>query len=170
MAGFTTRPVIQGTRGVIASGHYISAAIGMHVLETGGNAIGAGVAAGFALNLTKPQSTGIGGEAPILIYRAGEGPGPKIAAINGQGSAPRRAAIEWFREAKVDPIPGDGFLPITIPASFGAWVTALLYYGTLSLKDVLGPVVDTAAGGFAMYGALQAQVEKNAERFREEWT
>ena len=126
MAGFTTRPVIQGTRGVIASGHYISAAIGMHILETGGNAIDAGVAAGFALNLTKPQSTGIGGEAPILIYRAGDGHGPQIAAINGQGSAPGRATIDWFREARVDVIPGDGFLPITIPAAFGAWVTALL--------------------------------------------
>src|SRR4051812_9153414 len=173
MAGFTTRPVIQGTRGVIASGHYLSAAIGMHILETGGNAIDAGVAAGFALNLTKPQSTGIGGEAPILIHRAGDSsgshPGPRIAAINGQGSAPARATIGWFREAKVDLIPGDGFLPITIPASFGAWVTALLYYGTMSLKDVLGPVVDTAAGGFAVYGALRTQIEKNAERYREEW-
>ena len=102
MAGFTTRPVIQGTRGVIASGHYISAAIGMHVLETGGNAVDAGVAAGFALNLTKPQSTGIAGEAPILIYRAGDGTGPKIAAINGQGSAPKKATIEWFRAARSD--------------------------------------------------------------------
>src|SRR5436190_2161557 len=169
MAGFTTRPVIRGTRGVIASGHYISAAIGMHILETGGNAVDAGVAAGFALNLTKPQSTGIGGEAPILIYRAGEGPGPQIAAINGQGSAPRRATIDWFREARIDVIPGDGFLPITIPAAFGAWVTALLYYGTSSLKETLGPVVETAAGGFAVYPALQAQIEKNAERYREEW-
>ena len=52
MAGFTTRPVIQGTRGVIAAGHYLAAAIGMHILESGGNAIDAGVAAGFALNLT----------------------------------------------------------------------------------------------------------------------
>src|SRR4051794_15212430 len=169
MAGFTTRPVIQGTRGVIASGHYLSAAIGMHILETGGNAVDAGVASGFALNLTKPQSTGIGGEAPILIHRAGDGPGPKIAAINGQGSAPARATIQWFREARIEVIPGDGFLPITIPASFGAWVTALLYYGTMTLREVLGPVVETAAGGFAMYGALRAQVEKNAERYREEW-
>jgi gamma-glutamyltranspeptidase / glutathione hydrolase len=169
MAGFTTRPVIRGTRGVIAAGHYIATAIGMHILETGGNAIDAGVAAGFALNLTKPQSTGIGGEAPILIYRASDGTGPKIAAINGQGSAPRRATIDWFREARVDVIPGDGFLPITMPAAFGAWVTALLYYGRLSLKETLGPVVETARSGIAVYPALQGQIERNAERFREEW-
>jgi gamma-glutamyltranspeptidase/glutathione hydrolase len=169
MAGFTTRPVIQGTRGVVAAGHYLAAAIGMHVLETGGNAIDAGVAAGFALNLTKPQSTGIGGEAPILIYRAGDGPGPRIAAINGQGSAPGRATIDWFREARVDVIPGDGFLPITIPAAFGAWVTALLYYGRMGLKETLGPVVETARDGFAVYPALQAGIARQAQRFREEW-
>jgi gamma-glutamyltranspeptidase / glutathione hydrolase len=169
MTGFTTRPVIQGTRGVVAAGHYLAAAIGMHVLETGGNAIDAGVAAGFALNLTKPQSTGIGGEAPILIYRASEGPGPPIAAINGQGSAPGRATIGWFREARVDVIPGDGFLPITIPAAFGAWVTALLYYGRKGLKETLGPVAETARDGFAVYPALQAGIARQAERFREEW-
>ena len=169
MATFTTRPVIQGTYGVIAAGHYVAAAIGMHVLETGGNAVDAGVAAGFALNLTKPQSTGIGGEAPILIYRAGDGPGPKIAAINGQGSAPRGATIDWFREARIDVIPGDGFLPITIPAAFGAWVTALMYYGRLTLKETLGPVVETARAGVAVYPALQSAIERQAERFREEW-
>ena len=73
MPPFTTRPVIMGNFGVVAAGHYLAAEIGMRVLEAGGNAIDAGVAAGFALNLTKPQSTGIGGEAPILIYRAGDG-------------------------------------------------------------------------------------------------
>src|SRR5215470_9560743 len=102
MAEFTTRPVIRGTFGVVAAGHYLAAAIGMHVLESGGNAIDAGVAAGFALNLVKPQSNGIGGEAPILIYRAADGPGPRVVAINGQGSAPARATIEWFRQADLD--------------------------------------------------------------------
>src|SRR5262249_49929390 len=146
-----------------------SAAIGMHILETGGNAVDAGVAAGFALNLTKPQSTGIAGEAPILIYRAGDGPGPKNAAINRPGSAPQKAPTAWVREARVDVMPGDGFLPITIPAAFGAWVTALLYYGTRSLKETLGPVVETARDGIAVYPALRSAIERQAERFREEW-
>ena len=50
MAEFTTRPVIMGTFGVVTTGHYLATAIGMRVLENGGNAIDAGVAAGFALN------------------------------------------------------------------------------------------------------------------------
>jgi gamma-glutamyltranspeptidase/glutathione hydrolase len=169
MAEFTTRPVIMGTFGVVAAGHYLAAAIGMHVLESGGNAIDAGVAAGFALNLVKPQSNGIGGEAPILIYRAGDGPGPRIAAVNGQGSAPRRATIEWFRQEGLEVIPGDGFLPATVPAAFGAWVTALLQYGRLGLEETLGPVVDLAREGFAVYPILREAIEHNADKFREQW-
>ncbi|HEV8632913.1 MAG TPA: gamma-glutamyltransferase family protein [Chloroflexota bacterium] len=169
MAEFTTRPVVMGTFGVVAAGHYLAAAVGMHVLESGGNAVDAGVAAGFALNLVKPQSNGIGGEAPILIYRAGDGAGPRIAAINGQGSAPRRATIDWFRGEGIEVIPGDGFLPATVPAAFGSWVTALLHYGRLGLKETLGPVVELARGGFAVYPALRDAIARNADKYREQW-
>src|SRR5207253_8804808 len=60
---FATRPVLQGTLVMVAAGHYLAAAIGLSLLEKGGNAVDAGVAAGFAVALLKPQSVGIGGEA-----------------------------------------------------------------------------------------------------------
>jgi gamma-glutamyltranspeptidase/glutathione hydrolase len=109
------------------------------------------------------------GEAPILIYRAGDGPGPKIAAINGQGCAPKRATIDWFRREGLALIPGDGFLPATVPAAFGSWVTALLHYGRLGLKETLGPAVDLATTGFPLYSALREGIARNAERFRGQW-
>src|ERR1700736_5411315 len=64
---FATRPVLQGSLGMVAAGHYLAAAIGLSLLERGGNAVDAGVAAGFALALLKPQSVGIGGGGPLLI-------------------------------------------------------------------------------------------------------
>src|SRR5919206_2587533 len=78
---FATRPVLQGTLGMVAAGHYLAAAIGLQQLERGGNAVDAGVATGFAVALLKPQSVGIGGEAPILIYLAEQN---RAIAINGQ--------------------------------------------------------------------------------------
>ena len=168
MAEFTTRPVIMGTFGVVTTGHYLATAIGMRVLESGGNAIDAGVASGFALNLLKPHANGIGGEAPILIHRAAAD-GPQVVAVNGQGIAPKRATIAWFREQNIDLIPGDGFLPATVPGAFGAWVTALLRYGSLSLKETLGPVVDMARGGFPMYAELSRSLATHAEKFRTRW-
>src|SRR5438270_3846692 len=163
---FATRPVLQGTLGMVAAGHYLAAAIGLSLLEKGGNAVDAGVAAGFAVALLKPQSVGIGGEAPILIHRADQ---HRTVAINGQGWAPRAATIDWFRSRGISLIPSDGFLPATVPAQFASWCTALQRFGTASLADVLGPAVDLAEGGFPMYAALHNGVLRVAERFINEW-
>jgi gamma-glutamyltranspeptidase/glutathione hydrolase len=165
---FTTRPVIRGTRGVVAAGHYVAAALGMHVLESGGNAVDAGVAAGFALNLLKPHDNGIGGEAPILIH-AGSRSGGRVVAISGQGTAPRLATVERFVELGLAGIPGDGLLPATVPAAFGAWVTAQARFGRLTLAETLGPVVDLARDGFVMYPYLRAVIARYRDRFLEEW-
>ena len=106
-AGFTTRPVIRGFHGVVAAGHYAAAEVGMRVLEAGGNAIDAGVASVFALTLLKPQSAGIGGECPVLVYHHSPDPSlPNPVAISGQGVAPRRATIAWFREQGTPDQPG----------------------------------------------------------------
>src|SRR5216683_7125421 len=163
---FATRPVLQGTLGMVAAGHYLAAAIGLSLLEKGGNAVDAGVAAGFAVALLKPQSVGIGGEAPILIHLAKEG---RSVAINGQGWAPRAATIDWFRSKGIRLIPSDGFLPATVPAQFASWCTALLNFGTASLADVLGPTVELAEHGFPVYAALRNAVARVAERYQREW-
>src|SRR5437899_1815944 len=163
---FATRPVLQGRLGMVAAGHYLAAAIGLHVLETGGNAVDAGVAAGFALAVLKPQSVGIGGEAPILIHQAGHN---RTVAINGQGWAPRAATIDWFCSRGISLIPSDGFLPATVPAQFASWCTALLNFGTASLADVLGPSVELAEHGYPVYSALRNAVARVAERYQREW-
>lgn len=167
---FTTRPVIAGTKGVVAAGHYLAAAIGMHVLEMGGNAVDAGVAAGFALNVVKPQECGIGGEAPILIHAASpDGPWSGPVAINGQGRAPAALTISYLRSMGLDMIPGDGLVGACVPAALGAWGTALRDYGTMDLATTLGLTVDLARGGFPMYPHLREIVSEHADRFRREW-
>jgi gamma-glutamyltranspeptidase/glutathione hydrolase len=168
---FTTRPVIRGFHGVVASGHYAASEVGMRVLEAGGNAIDAGVAAVFALTLTKPQSAGIGGECPILVFRGGraDASAPNPVAISGQGVAPRRATIEWFEERGISAIPGDGLLATTVPATFDACVVALQRFGRLGLRETLGPVVELAAEGFAMYPALQRALSLRIDRYRDEY-
>jgi gamma-glutamyltranspeptidase/glutathione hydrolase len=163
---FATRPVLQGTLGMVAAGHYLAAAIGLRLLEAGGNAVDAGVAAGFALALLKPQSVGIGGEGPILIHLAQSG---RSIAITGQGWAPRAATIDYFRSQGISLIPSDGFLPATVPAQFAAWCTALQHFGTATLAEVLGPAVEMAESGFPMYSALRNGIARVADRFLTEW-
>jgi gamma-glutamyltranspeptidase/glutathione hydrolase len=136
------------------------------MFDRGGNAIDAAVASGIALNVLEPQSCGIGGEVPILIYSAKEG---KPFALSGQGWVGKAATVDWFRRENIQLIPGDGFLPATVPAAFGTWAFALMRFGTLTLKDVLEPAIDYTESGFPMYLGLRNAVARLAARFREEW-
>src|SRR3954447_21824400 len=91
---FTTRPEIQGTFGAVTTTHWLASATGMAVLEKGGNAFDAAVAAGFVLQAVEAHLNGPAGEVPILIYSAAEG---RVRVICGQGTAPKAATIEAYR-------------------------------------------------------------------------
>ncbi len=164
---FVTRPVISGVHGVVSAGHYLASATGLHVLQQGGNAVDAGVAAGFAVSVVKPHECGMGGEAPILIRMNREGAKP--VAISGQGGAPQGLTSQWLAQHRIDAIPGDGLLPATVPAAFSAWVTALRDYGTRTLAETLGPAVALARDGFALYPHLRNYISRAAPRLRAEW-
>ena len=79
---FTTRPEIDGTFGVVASTHWIGTAVGMSILERGGNAFDAGVATAFALQVVEPHLCGPGGDVPAMLYDAKSG---KPIVVCGQG-------------------------------------------------------------------------------------
>ncbi|MEM2905699.1 MAG: gamma-glutamyltransferase family protein [Candidatus Bathyarchaeia archaeon] len=156
----------MGTRGVVTSGHYLASAVGLKTMQGGGNAIDAGVAMGFALAVLEPHLNGIGGEVPILVWSAKT---KRPVVISGQGVAPRKATVEWFRSSGIRLIPGDGFLPATVPGAFDGWLTALRLYGSLSLGDVLEPAVELARRGFPMYRGLRESIRMHEERFLREW-
>src|SRR3954452_16592458 len=88
MPGFTTRPEIRGTFGVVASTHWLASAIGMSILEKGGNAFDAAAAAGFTLQVVEPSTNGPLGEAPMLVWSEAN---RRCDMICGQGVAPGAA-------------------------------------------------------------------------------
>ncbi len=87
---FTTRPEIKGTFGVVGSTHWLASAAGMAILEKGGNAFDAAVAAGFALQVVEPHLNGPGGEVPVLFL---DQKTDEVRALCGQGTAPARATL-----------------------------------------------------------------------------
>ncbi len=163
---FTTRPVIMGTHGMVTSGHYLASRIGLHILEEGGNAVDAGVAMGFALAVLEPYIYGIGGEVPILLYRADE---KRVVCLSGQGPAPRKATIGWFRKNGIDAIPGDGLLPAAVPDAVSTWIAALSLFGTMRLSQVLTPAIELAERGFPMFDRLASALERSSGQFLEAW-
>ena len=84
---FTTRPELTGDFGMVATTHWLASAVGMGVLERGGNAFDAAVAAGFVLQVVEPHLNGPGGEVPILVWSEADG---RATTICGQGTAPGR--------------------------------------------------------------------------------
>lgn len=87
----TSRPLLLGSRHMVSAGHPLAAHAALMVLEAGGNAVDAGVAAGFALNVVQPDMANLGGVAPVLIYRADLG---MVTSIAGIGHWPALATLE----------------------------------------------------------------------------
>ena len=162
MAEFTTRPVVMGTRGVVTAGHYLAAAAGFRIMEQGGNAIDAAAAMCVCLNLLEPQSCGIGGEVPTLVYSAKD---RKTYAISGMGWAPEAFSIDWCRDNGIDLIPGDGYLPMTVPAVVDTWALALSRFGTMSYSQVLQPAIRLAEDGFPVYQKLHDSLASSRSKY-----
>ena len=162
MAEFTTRPVVMGTRGVVTAGHYLAAAAGFRIMEQGGNAVDAAAAMCVCLNLLEPQSCGIGGEVPTLVYSAKD---RKTYAISGMGWSPQAFSIDWCRDNGIDLIPGDGYLPITVPAVVDTWALALSRFGTMSYSQVLQPAIRLAEDGFPVYQKLHDSLASSRSKY-----
>lgn len=163
---YTTRPIVTGKTGVVAAGHHLATSAGLKMFARGGNAVDAGVAAGFALAVLKPHENSLGGECPILIYSPSEG---RVVAINGQGTAPRKATMAWFREQGINLIPGDGLLAPTVPAMFASYATALMRYGRLTLREVVQPAIEICEQGFPLYLALYNALLGNQQHFLDDY-
>src|SRR2546423_2192252 len=104
---------------MVASTHWLASAVGMAVLERGGNAFDAAAAAGFALQVVEPHLNGPGGDLPAIVYSAER---DAVQVICGQGPAPSQATIDAFRALDADLIPGTGLLPAVVPRAFDRWL------------------------------------------------
>lgn len=163
---FTTRPEITGTFGVATSTHWIASAVGMSLLEKGGNAFDAAVAMGLVLNVVEPHLNGPLGDLPVLFRPAGA---EEPIVVCGQGVAPAAATIAHYRAEGLDMIPGSGLLATVTPGAFDGWMLLLRDYGSMSLREVMEPAIHYAEAGHPMLPRVSATIAGLADFFREEW-
>ncbi len=152
------RPLLLGTRHMAVAGHYGAAHAAFAVLESGGNAVDAGVAAGIALGVLQSDLVNVAGVAPIMIYRADA---REVLTISGLGSWPRAVTADLFQKWHGGRIP-EGILRTVIPAAPDAWITALENYGTMSFGDCAAAAVRFASAGFPMYGLMSDMIAMHA--------
>src|ERR1700761_2149559 len=128
----TYRPSLIGRDVAASTGHPFATMAAMRILDNGGNAVDAGVAAGMALGVLQPDIVGFTGVAPIIIYLAKE---KRVVSISGLGRWPERHDADYFRRQKNGELPL-GVLRTVVPASIDAWITALARFGTKTFAEV----------------------------------
>ena len=163
---FTARPELTGIFGAVTSTHWIASACGMRLLEGGGNAFDAAVAAGFVLQIVEPHLNGPGGDVPILLSRHCDS---EPTVICGQGGAPAAATIEAFTSLGLELVPGTGLLAACVPGAFGAWLTMLRDWGTVSLRSALQPAIEYALLGHPILASAVETIESVRTLFLREW-
>src|SRR5215471_18586977 len=154
---FTHRPTIAVTRHAIAAGHYLATTAGFDILQAGGNAVDAGVAAGIALGVLQSDLVNVAGVAPIMIYRAES---RDVVTIAGLGTWPKALDPDFFMREHGGKIP-KGVLRTVVPAAPDAWITALKRYGTMSFGDVASAATRLAREGFPMYPLMAASLKRH---------
>ena len=163
---FTTRPEITGTFGVATSTHWIASAVGMKILEQGGNAFDAAAAMGFVLQVVEPHLNGPLGDMPLMLRTAGA---DAPVMICGQGTAPAGATIDHYKSVGLNIVPGSGLLATVIPGAFGAWMLMLRDHGSLPLREILAPAIYYARHGHPVLPRVANTIASLHDFFRDEW-
>jgi gamma-glutamyltranspeptidase len=153
----THRPLLMSTNWMITADHPLAAQAGAAVLESGGNAVDAAIAANLVMTAVRPHMCGIGGDLFMLIHMAASG---TFEALNASGRAPAGATLEAYRERGYQGVPETGIHTCTVPGAIAGWQAALEKHGTRGLDTLLARAVPYAQNGFPVYPDLVAALNE----------
>jgi gamma-glutamyltranspeptidase / glutathione hydrolase len=147
--------------GMVATSHPLAAAAGVAMLERGGSAADAAVAASAVLCVVDPRSTGIGGDAFAQCWEPGAAAPVALAAA---GPAPAGMSVESLRAAGFESMPERGPWSVTVPGSVEGWRALLARFGRLDLGEILAPAIALAEEGFAVSPVVAGEWAKDTRR------
>jgi gamma-glutamyltranspeptidase/glutathione hydrolase len=139
------RSMVISQYGVVAAEQPIAARAGTAILERGGNAVDAAVAANAAMGLVAPMMDGIGGDLFAIVYDAKTN---KAYGLNASGWAPKRLTVEFLKSKGYVSMPSTGIHSVTVPGAVAGWDALLTRFGTKTFADVLAPAIAYARSGF----------------------
>lgn len=155
------RSPVYGRNGIVATSQPLATAAGLEILAMGGNAADAAVAAGAALNVTEPTSTGIGGDMFALFYSADTG---KVTALNGSGRAPAALTLDLLKKEGLSTLTPFHAHTVTVPGACAGWFDLIAKHGSLSMGDILAPAIRLAEEGFPVAPITAYSWQRGAQR------
>ena len=139
------RSVVATKYGIVATSQVLASQAGAHILERGGSAIDAAIAANAVLNVTEPMANGMGGDLFALVYEAKTG---RLYGLNASGWAPRGLTPEVLAGEGLKEMPQSGIQSVTVPGAVDGWDKLLRRFGRKHLGEVLAPAIHYAEEGF----------------------
>ena len=155
-----SRSMVSSKNGVVASESVLASEVGASILEAGGSAVDAAVAANAMMGLVAPMNDGIGGDLFAIVYEAKTG---KLYGLNASGWAPAALTADFLRGLGNTRMPQRGIHSATVPGAIRGWEALLKRFGRLPMASVLAPAIDYAEAGFPV-GEVVSVYWKDSEQ------
>ncbi len=161
---FTTRSEVLARNGMAATSQPLATQAALEILQKGGSAMDAAIAANAVLGLVEPASCGIGGDIFAIIWDAKE---QKLYGFNGSGRAPKSLTINYFLEREIKYVPLHGPLPVSVPGCVDGWFSMHKKFGKLPMEQLLQPAINYGREGFPVSEVIAYEMASNYKGMEE---
>src|ERR1044071_3117843 len=143
------RSMIVTRFGIVAASQFMASQAGAKMLEAGGNAVDAAIAANAVLGLTQPYVNGMGGDLFAIVYEAKTG---KVYGLNSSGWTPKALTIDYLKGRNITKLDSRGIHAITVPGCVAGWDALRRRFGTKQFPELLASAIFYAENGFPLPG------------------
>ncbi|WP_420809715.1 gamma-glutamyltransferase [Idiomarina seosinensis] len=157
---FATRSEAMAPNAMAATSQPLATQVALDIMQQGGNAIDAAIAANAVLGLVEPTGNGIGGDLFAIVWSAED---QQLYGLNASGRSPKSLSREYFIENGYDSIPARGVLPISVPGTVDGWFELHQKFGNLSMDKILNPAIQYANDGFPVTEVIAYYFGRNGE-------
>src|ERR1700736_3507976 len=135
------RSMVISRDGIVAAESPLAAQAGVQILEHGGNAVDAAIAANAVMTVVAPMMNGVGGDLFVIVYDVKAN---KLYGLNASGWAPKGLTIEHLRQQGLRDMPQQGIYSVTVPGAVDGWQKLADKFGRKKLAEDLAPALEIA--------------------------
>jgi gamma-glutamyltranspeptidase/glutathione hydrolase len=161
---FASRSEVIAENGMAATSHPLATQTAIDVLQQGGNAIDAAIAANAVLGLVEPTGCGIGGDLFAIVWDTET---QQLYGLNSSGPSPQAMTIDFVKEQGLEMIPAYGPLPVTVPGAVAGWTALHKKFGRKNFKSLFSSAINYAENGFPVTELIAYYLDGSSKRFKD---